>query len=343
MDRAEELFQRLQKEGETAINAFIRSRQSEELFLDFKRSSDNGAGTSLSQEDRNNLAKAISGFGNAEGGVVVWGVDCSRDPSGADVARAKQSIQNPTRFVSLLQSVVSGCTIPAHPQVEHAVLHTNPDGTGYIATLIPQSDFAPHQTVYSHQYYMRAGSSFVPVPHGVLAGMFGKRPQPKVFVMYTVGRARKVDPVGSLLLSIGFQIANDGKGIARDSYLNVEMWSSPGPSCEITFEITDRQHWIATFAFGVKLAVISTPDFRLAPHNIIQPIVLNARIQPPFNKNMKIVLKCGCDGAPAFDGELVSSPEQMSDAYAQMVGASDLNNSHDFVGRFFGIPSQEAR
>ena len=48
--------------GEQAIDGFILERQSEELFLDFKRSSDNGAGDRLSDRDRDNLAKAISGF-----------------------------------------------------------------------------------------------------------------------------------------------------------------------------------------------------------------------------------------------------------------------------------------
>ena len=73
MDRAEDIFNRIVEKGEPAIDDFIVARTSEELFLDFKRSSDNGAGNQLSQDDRNNLAKAISGFGNSESGVIVWG------------------------------------------------------------------------------------------------------------------------------------------------------------------------------------------------------------------------------------------------------------------------------
>jgi hypothetical protein len=76
MDRAEEIFNRINEKGEAAIDDFILTRASEELFLAFKRSSDNGAGRILSQTDRNNLAKAVSGFGNSEGGVIVWGIDC---------------------------------------------------------------------------------------------------------------------------------------------------------------------------------------------------------------------------------------------------------------------------
>lgn len=71
MERAQELFERIKTQGKPAIEEFILTQKAEELFLDFKRSADNGTGRSLNQNDRKNLAKAISGFGNSEGGVVV--------------------------------------------------------------------------------------------------------------------------------------------------------------------------------------------------------------------------------------------------------------------------------
>jgi len=114
MTRAQELFQRLVNEGETAIDELIADRTSEELFLDFKASPDNGAGTKLAHSDREKLAKAISGFGNSEGGVIVWGVDCDRLLHDGDVARAKRPVQNPKRFKSWLEAAVSGCTLPPH-------------------------------------------------------------------------------------------------------------------------------------------------------------------------------------------------------------------------------------
>ena len=85
----EDIFERIIKGGENEIDEFIITRESEELFLDFKRSADDGDGQRLHQKDRENLAKAISGFGNSEGGVIVWGVDCSKTENSADVAHAK--------------------------------------------------------------------------------------------------------------------------------------------------------------------------------------------------------------------------------------------------------------
>ena len=79
MERSKELFEKIKNEGKSAIEEFIFTHKAEELFLDFKRSADNGNKQRLHQNDRSNLAKAISGFGNSEGGVVIWGVDCSKD------------------------------------------------------------------------------------------------------------------------------------------------------------------------------------------------------------------------------------------------------------------------
>ena len=80
MSRAEDIFQKLIYFGEDGLDEFIINRQTEELFIDFKRAVSDGKNfITLHRDDRKNLAKAISGFGNSEGGVIVWGVECSRD------------------------------------------------------------------------------------------------------------------------------------------------------------------------------------------------------------------------------------------------------------------------
>lgn len=176
--------------GEQAIDGFIIERQSGELFLDFKRSSNNGSGTRLYDRDRDNLAKAISGFANSEGGVIVWGVDCRPNQELGDVAAAKTGIENPRRFKSWLENATSGLTLPRHPGVRQVVVGAVDDQLGFVAKYIPKSHMAPHQCLRPPQYYMRTGSNFEPVPHGVLAGMFGRSPQPVIFHMWSAPPAQ---------------------------------------------------------------------------------------------------------------------------------------------------------
>ena len=79
MSRAEDIFQKLIYFGEDAIDDFIINQQTEELFLDFKQAVSVGKNfVTLHRDDRRNLSKAISGFGNSEGGVIIWGVECYR-------------------------------------------------------------------------------------------------------------------------------------------------------------------------------------------------------------------------------------------------------------------------
>src|SRR3990172_4238487 len=139
MGRPEDLYSRLVADGAAAIDAMIQDRASEELFLDFKRSADNGAGSKLHQTDRNNLGKAISGFGNSEGGVIVWGVECKNQPGLGDVATATISIKDPKRFVSWLAGAVSGCTVPPHPGVQHQAIQGSTKDEGFAVTLVPKS------------------------------------------------------------------------------------------------------------------------------------------------------------------------------------------------------------
>ena len=139
MSRAEDIFQKLIYFGEEAIDDFILNMQTEELFLDFKQSIAIGKnGTTLHKDDRKNLAKCISGFGNSEGGVVVWGVECSRDIDIGDVAKAKVKVKNVYRFLSWLENAISGCTIPSHNKVRNHIISVDQNGDGFIATYIPK-------------------------------------------------------------------------------------------------------------------------------------------------------------------------------------------------------------
>jgi hypothetical protein len=107
MGRPEDLLKRLSALKEAAIDELIQNRQSEEHWLDFKRAATTGSASKLHGDDRKNLARAISGFGNSEGGIVVWGVDCTDDPLVGDVAKAKLAVEKAARFKSWLESAVS--------------------------------------------------------------------------------------------------------------------------------------------------------------------------------------------------------------------------------------------
>jgi len=54
---------------ENKIRAFVVDNQEENLFLEFKTMS---SADFASRDDRRNFAKAISGYANSSGGMIVW-------------------------------------------------------------------------------------------------------------------------------------------------------------------------------------------------------------------------------------------------------------------------------
>jgi hypothetical protein len=323
MNRCREIFERIKSQDMAAIEGFVADRQAEELFLDFKRSSNNGTETKLSNPDRKNLSKAISGFGNSEGGVIVWGIDCSPDLDGADVAKAFVPIENPKRFASLLQGAISGCTIPPHTCVENHVIE-KADGKGFVVTLIPKSDATPHQSVQNKQYYIRAGSDFVPTPHDVLAGMFGRRPQPHVFHHFFLANPKLER--GEMKISFGLAIHNEGPGIASDVFCICRMESLPGADCRMSIDTPDRTNWTGNWEFERQLSLIGAPGYRLPPGANAQPMVVNLFLKPPFNEELRIFGRVGAGESRRYDFYVKATAELVGEQYEKFLGKFSTNS-----------------
>lgn len=315
MERAKELFERLKNQGMSGIEEFILTRKAEELFLDFKRSADNGSGQRLNDNDRNNLAKAISGFGNSEGGVIVWGIDCSRDFDGSDVATAEHPITNVRRFVSWLEGVISGCTIPPNVGVQNHPLEIDSEGNGFVATYIPKSDHAPHQERQSQRYYIRAGSNFVPIPHDVLAGMFGRRPQPKMkcnFLAYPFSTTNRSD----IEVTIGFHLINEGRVIANDFFVSILTLGIGGPHCNVRFSPHAGFHIYRSMTCR---SIMSPRDVRLPPGGWLELAQMILKLQPPFTEELKIEGTFGCGNAPPNKFTFACSAEKLQQWFVQIV------------------------
>lgn len=340
MNRAEDIFNRIEDEGESAIDKFIEDRQSEELFLEFKRSADDGAGKKLHDNDRWNLAKAISGFGNSEGGVIVWGVDCSRLSQDGDVASAKVLLENPTRFVSWLQGAVSGCTTPPHNRVQHFPLSStqNPQ-KGYAVTLIPKSYEAPHQCLKPTQYYIRVGSDFLPTPHAVLSGMFGKRPQPYIFHMWDVPKAKiTLDRMSqsAIEFSIGLTLSSWGPGIAKDLYVNLTIVPPKGPSSS-SVSFPDPNNWKAYQSYGVIFNLISMPEYRLAPNMIAHPINLKFHFEEPFLSDFNYKITYGHANSPISIIETRVSPKEMKQFVEEFISNPNDDNARIVISNIMKL------
>src|SRR4051794_40958325 len=100
MTRAKQLFNEITQASSPAdfIEQMIRDRRAETEYLEFK------GGKTNSKDARRLWSKALSGFANTEGGVLIWGVRTDPTPSlddpriNVDVAVVPEYIENPMEF-----------------------------------------------------------------------------------------------------------------------------------------------------------------------------------------------------------------------------------------------------
>jgi hypothetical protein len=192
---------------ETAIQVFVQDKREEDLYLEFKQltAPDHQPGR-LVKEDRKNFAKAVSGFANSAGGVLVWGIIARKD-DGVDAAQELRPIPRVDQVKGELLSHTGEAASPIVDGITHRAIALR-NGSGFIVTYVPASDVGPHMAkLGENRYYKRSGDSFYPMEHFDIADMFGKRARPDLVIAL-----RPLDSTGT---DVMLGLKNVGRGIAR--------------------------------------------------------------------------------------------------------------------------------
>src|SRR5262245_35652612 len=149
-----DFIRRLQNEGSKAIDDLILDGTEETLHLEFKTLSD-PSGSRLNKDDRRLLARAVCGIANADGGIIVIGVETKRVDN-VDVASGKRLIADPDSLRNRLVAAIPEMLSPQHPGIH---VHTLADGAdlkgGFVVVEVPPSDARPHYSNVHHQYFRR--------------------------------------------------------------------------------------------------------------------------------------------------------------------------------------------
>ncbi len=235
---------------------------------------------------------------------------------------------------------MSGCTLPAHGGVRNHAILVPGTADGYVVTLIPRSERAPHQVVGTHRYLMRAGSSFSPVPHGLLAGMFGRAPQPQLLQHYLVNQILVKED--GIYFEVGLVVANAGPGIARDVFVNLSV-SGDGGSSRVDVRYSSDQVWNRVTTFGGLHSLITREGIRLPPESLVHPMVIALALHPPFESALTIRGLIGASGSVPQHFELATSQENLSAVHGEFagrIGRHEKEAAEAFARRLFGIEAE---
>jgi len=257
MDTPLDIAQLYERIDASEVQRMIDEKQEENLFLDFKTVTRSDLGDN---SDRKNFARALSGFANSSGGIILWGVDARKEQSdGPDCACGAKEIDSVSTFVSRLNEFTGQFVRPFVDGVRHRPISTDGD-RGFVVTLVPESDAGPHMALGGEQrYYKRSGSSFYRMEHFDIEDMFGRRRKPKLALAYKV-RPHGRSQYGSSVTwkgAIAVSLENQGRGSAKNIFFALHVAPPYSISRDgidgngnetlrrLTYSTTDFQEYVA--------------------------------------------------------------------------------------------------
>ena len=284
------------------IAAYEKNQTSEGLHLDFKRA----ASPDFSgRDDRHTLAEAISGFANAEGGVIVWGVDC-RKVEGVDCVSSLHPIPNIRKFVSRLNELTPEAVSPPLAGVSHKAI-AKPNGSGFAVTVIPESSIGPHMAKLGvDRYFRRNGAAFLRMEHYEIADMFGRRQKPQLELAHRWAYSDTPRIVVS--------ITNSGRASAHAPYLAVKIrhgpytfdYSGPGGA---GFEGMKR---VPLAHSKYHLAYAENADFVIHPQTTRDVFVLRNSSDRNAERDFEMDYALCCDGFTLVEAVLVIPVDRLN-------------------------------
>ncbi|QQR58078.1 MAG: ATP-binding protein [Candidatus Melainabacteria bacterium] len=271
------------------VNEMV-GKEFENHLLDFKemRTDSNG---DLADSDRTTYSIALSGFGNSDGGVIVWGVECKpTSKDGRDVVQSLKPVKPLSKIIYALRRLEPSMTSPAISGIEHTeVEQIKGSDSGFIATYVPKVEALPVMAMGkdTQRMYYRGSHSFSYMPHWMVADRFSRRPQPKLEMDWFV---QEEYPDGVKLQIV---TKNIGRGIALHSsftlkhtkYLSLNDYSYAGVDRDFILALRDKQ----TVGWA-------KPGNVLHPKQYIQNALLNFPLRGYGVGDRIIPFEISCDG-----------------------------------------------
>jgi len=164
------------------IQNLIDSGEAESQYLECKAPT----APQLGRDLKATLAEAASGFANAGGGVILWGVATSRHPhSSSDILSQIVPVGSIKSFIRQVDLELPRLTMPQLSlEQSRILLRSRTDTRGVAATYIPRTEGNPVQSTIDRNFYIRTGDEFRELPYEALQRMFAgaRRPALRPFL-----------------------------------------------------------------------------------------------------------------------------------------------------------------
>jgi predicted HTH transcriptional regulator len=179
LSQAKNLFDQAIASGAPFLRQLVADKTPESEWLDFKY------GDHLDDsETKVTWSRALCGFANNEGGVLIWGIDARFDKATkVDVANDVRLVPNPEALRDRLRQLHPTATDPPLIGVESkAIFDNGSTGPGFVVSYVPESDVKPHRAelMEGKPYMLRIGDTFKNPSPAILRNLFFPRSSARV-------------------------------------------------------------------------------------------------------------------------------------------------------------------
>lgn len=199
----------------TAADVAALVSKAEDLYFEAKTCSE-----PFSEVDQGHLAEAVSGFANADGGVLIYGLVAAgggRDTP--DMVTRVEHVKKLDLVNSRVLSLIGQLVDPPVPNVQ--VVRREFDrlpNQGFLLVYVPPSDLGPHRSRKDREYYRRHGHGFFRMEHFEIAEMFGRRRSPALELFWNPYPSNPCIYMGTsqqLAIKVTVGLRNNGRAIAK--------------------------------------------------------------------------------------------------------------------------------
>jgi hypothetical protein len=209
---------------EADIIHFRAVGREEDLHLEFKRKANPSTGA-VEKADKEAFSEALSGFANADGGILIFGVGTKKTRERPDRAAELKPIADVDRFRSGLMELLLQTVQPSVDGVRIETVPTKAGAsTGYVKCLIPHSDKPPHRAMHAgREYYRRSSNGMRRMEHYELEDMFGRRLRPLLRLGINFTQFGNSSTPG-----LTFHFLNVGRGVAKHAGFHCTLLGPEG-------------------------------------------------------------------------------------------------------------------
>lgn len=276
------ILDKLQAEQETGLTT-ISQDQVECFYVDYKEVVEDFSKKTNLNNYWGVLAKAISGFGNALGGLLIFGVK--------DKDKVLAPFIGYKNFEVLVNEFISRSTNPKHESVKTFSFASSDHTKGYVIVEIPQSMNRPLQVIsndFNHRYFYRSGESHNDMPHDVLVGMLGHKIPPRLIIQWYTSEIEASDKFVFEMV-----LRNASSTIAKDVWMNIDIGMP-----KVSVSLTNFANQLEGATVNNSCNLITKSSYKMPPQGQLSMIKLEIpKQQIKADGDYHFYFTFGCDGS----------------------------------------------